>query len=349
MVQNKAIIFHSVPHGFPTSENLRLETRSVDLDAVPAGGVILKNGVTSFDPYMRGRMRPAEVKSYSPAYELGAPIDTAGVSKVVKSDCPDFKEGDVVIGPTRMEEYTVVEKERLAGLRLLDNKEGLPLSYYLGILGMPGLTAYSSFYELGEPKKGETIFISAASGAVGSLVGQLAKREGLTVVGSVGSDDKAEFLTSTLGFDAAFNYKKESPSAALKKYAPQGIDIYYENVGGETLDAALEAANNFARFIMCGMISQYNAKSKSELYGVKNTMNIVSKRLTIRGFIVGDKNLGPKYSKEHQQNVKRWLVNKELTYRETLTEGLENAVDGFVGMLKGQNFGKASLKIADLE
>ncbi|RPB08220.1 NAD(P)-binding protein [Morchella conica CCBAS932] len=349
MVQNKAIVFKSVPHGYPNSDNLRLETLSVDLDAVPAGGMILKNGVVSFDPYMRGRMRPAETKSYSAAFALNAPIDSAGVSKVVKSDSPDFKVGDIVTGHVGMEEYAVVPKERLGGFKVLDNKEGLPPSYYLGILGMPGLTAYSSFYEIGKPKKGETIFVSAASGAVGAIVGQLAKREGLRVVGSAGTDEKVAFLKSELGFDAAFNYKTESPFAALKKHAPEGIDIYYDNVGGETLDAALDAAKDFARFIECGMISQYNLKSKDEIYGLKNTMQIVAKRLTIRGFIVSDKDFGPKYSKEHQENIRKWLVNKEFVYRETVTEGLENAVDGFVGMLKGENFGKASLKIADLE
>ncbi|KAH0606835.1 uncharacterized protein H6S33_003669 [Morchella sextelata] len=141
MVENKAIVFKSCPHGYPNSDNLRLETLSVDLDAVPAGGVILKNGVVSFDPYLRGRMRPAEINSYSPAFTLNSPIDSAGVSKVVKSDSPDFKEGDIVTGHVGMEEYTVVPKERLGGLRVLDNKEGFPLSYFLGILGMPGLTA----------------------------------------------------------------------------------------------------------------------------------------------------------------------------------------------------------------
>jgi NADPH-dependent curcumin reductase CurA len=210
------------------------------------------------------------------------------------------------------------------------------------------LSPSSSFYEIGKPKKGETIFVTAASGAVGSIVGQLAKREGLRVVGSAGSDEKVAFLKSELGFDAAFNYKTESPSAALKKYAPEGIDIYYDNVGGETLDAALNAAKDFARFIECGMISQYNVKSSDEIYGLKNTMNIVAKRLTIRGFIVGDPDMGPKYTKEHQENIRKWLVNKEFVYRETVTEGLENAVDGFVGMLKGENFGKACLKVCTI-
>ncbi|KAI5844024.1 hypothetical protein DFP73DRAFT_573565 [Morchella snyderi] len=349
MVQNKAIVFKSIPNGYPTSDNLHLETLSVDLDAVPAGGVILKNGVVSFDPYMRGRMRPADIESYSPPFTLNAPIDSAGVSKVIKSDSPDFKEGDIVAGSVGVEEYTVVPKEKLSDFRVIDNKEGLPLTYYLGVLGMPGLTAYSSFYEIGKPKKGETIFVSAASGAVGAIVGQLAKREGLRVVGSAGSDEKVAYLKSELGFDAAFNYKKESPAAALKKYAPEGIDIYYDNVGGETLDAALDAAKSFARFVECGMISQYNKKSGDQQYGLKNTMNIIAKSLTVRGFIVRDQDLAPKYAKEHQENLRKWLVNKEFVYRETVTQGLENGVDGFVGMLKGENFGKASLKIADLE
>lgn len=205
------------------------------------------------------------------------------------------------------------------------------------------MTAYSSFYEIGKPKKGETIFISAASGAVGHIVGQLAKREGLRVVGSAGTDDKVKHLTE-LGFDAAFNYKTEKPADALAKYCPDGIDIYFENVGGETLEAVLMAANNFGRVIACGMISQYNT---TDYYGVKSLMMVVAKRLTIRGFIVGDPDFWPKYQKEFYTNMPKWLANGEVKYREDIADGLANGPEKFVGMLKGENFGKTMIKIRD--
>lgn len=206
---------------------------------------------------------------------------------------------------------------------------------------MPGLTAYSSYYEIGQPKKGETIFISAASGAVGQLVGQLAKKDGLYVVGSAGTDAKVKFLKE-LGFDDAFNYKTEDPFQALPKYCPKGIDIYFENVGGTTLEAAMLTANNFARIIACGMISQYNTK---DYYGVKGLMQCVSKRLTIRGFIVGDPDFGPKYGKEFMTNMPKWLSSGEVKYQEDIADGLESAPDKFIGMLKGENFGKTMVRI----
>lgn len=206
---------------------------------------------------------------------------------------------------------------------------------------MPGLTAYSSYYEIGNPKKGETIFISAASGAVGQLVGQLAKKDGLYVVGSAGTDAKVKYLKE-IGFDAAFNYKTEDPFKALPKYCPKGIDIYYENVGGVTLEAVLGNANDFGRIIACGMISQYNTK---DYYGVKGLMLVVAKRLLIRGFIVGDKDFGPKYQAEFAENMPKWLASGEIKYQEDIADGLEAAPAKFIGMLKGENFGKTMVRI----
>lgn len=210
---------------------------------------------------------------------------------------------------------------------------------------MPGLTAYSSLYDIGKPVKGETIFISAASGAVGQLVGQLAKHEGLTVIGSVGSDEKLDYIIKDLKFDSGFNYKKENPHDALKRLAPNGIDIYYENVGGVQLEAAIDSLNDFGRIVACGMISEYS-KTDSEKYGVKNLMSVVAKRLTIRGFIVSDKNMGPVYVKERDENVSKWLHEGSFKSKSSVTEGIDNGPEGFVGMLQGKNFGKAVLKIA---
>ncbi len=250
MVQNKGVIFRQPPVNWPVEgKDLTIEVREFDLDAEPPkDGITTKNFYVSFDPYQRGRMRAPDVKSYSPPFELGKPITNSAVSKVLKSNNSKFKEGDVVTGMAPTEEYSIISGEIANNMvRKLDNPYKLDPKLFLGALGMPGLTAYSSFYEIGQPKKGETIFISAASGAVGQLVGQLAKHEGLKVIGSVGSDEKLEYIKKDLNFDEGFNYKKESPEESLKRLAPNGIDIYYENVGGEQLDAALAAFNNFGR------------------------------------------------------------------------------------------------------
>ena len=250
MVQNKGLIFKQVPNDWPVpGQDLAIEDRGFDLAALPPkDGITTQNYYLSFDPYQRGRMRAPESKSYSPPFELGKPITNSGIAKVLKSDSQKFNEGDLVIGMIPTEEYSAIPGEIVSGmLRKLDIAYNLDPKLYIGALGMPGLTAYASFYAIGQPKKGETIFISAASGAVGQIVGQLAKHEGLTVVGSVGSDDKLDFIRNDLKFDGGFNYKKEKAKEALARLAPAGIDIYYENVGGEQLDAALEALTQFGR------------------------------------------------------------------------------------------------------
>jgi NADPH-dependent curcumin reductase CurA len=350
MVQNKAVIFKSVPNGLPVpGKDLVVETREFDLEqSLPAGGVITQNIYASFDPYQRGKMRDPSKKSYSPPYKLGDPIQNAVIAKIIKSSNPKFSTGDLVTGTISYEEYSVLEKEAADALRKIENPYNLDLKIFLGALGMPGLTAYSSYYDIGQPQKGETIFISAASGAVGQIVGQLAKHDGLKVIGSVGSDDKLDFILKELNFDGGFNYKKEKPIDALKRLAPDGIDIYYENVGGEQLEAALDCLNTFGRIIACGMVAEYSTP-ESERHGIKNLMQIVSKRLTIRGFIVGDENMGPRYRKARDENISKWLYEGTIKIKMSVTDGIENAADGFVGMLQGKNFGKAVLKIADSE
>lgn len=350
MVQNKAVIFKSVPNGQPIAgKDLVVETREFDLEqSLPEGGVITKNLYASFDPYQRGRMRAPEKKSYSPPFTLGEPITNSVVAKIVKSSNPQFKAGDIVTGMLNYEEYSLVPKQVADTLRKIENPYNLDLKVFLGALGMPGLTAYASYYEIGQPKKGETIFISAASGAVGAIVGQLAKHDGLKVIGSVGSDEKLDYILKDLGFDGGFNYKKEKPIDVLKRLAPNGIDIYYENVGGEHLEAAIECSNDFGRIIACGMVSEYSTP-ENERYGIKNLMHVVAKRLTIRGFIVGDANMGPKYWTERNENISKWLHEGSIKAKMSVTEGIDNAPEGFVGMLQGKNFGKAVLKIADPE
>ncbi|KAL8709660.1 MAG: hypothetical protein Q9220_005600 [cf. Caloplaca sp. 1 TL-2023] len=353
MVQNKGLIFKEIPTREPVAgQHLVTETREFDLNAEPPqDGITTQNFYVSFDPYQRRRMRSSDVESYFPAFEMGQPITNSAVAKVLKSANPKFKEGDVVVGMIGTEEYSIVPGSIVNSMmRKLDNPYNLDPKLFVGALGMPGLTAYSSFYAIGAPKKGETIFISAASGAVGQIVGQLAKHEGLTVIGSVGSDAKLDFILKDLNFDCGFNYKKEKPDEALKRLAPKGIDIYYENVGGDHLDAALEAMNEcgrvgkikslgkpdravLTRTVACGMISEYNIESKDEK----------------QGFIVSDSNMGPKYAAEHQKNVSKWIHEGSFKVKQSVTEGIDNAAGGLLGMLKGENFGKAVLTIREMD
>lgn len=334
MVQNKGLIFKKVPSGWPVEgQDLVIEARDFDLDQEPPkGGLTIKNYYISFDPYQRGRMRAPGTKSYSPPFELGKPITNRAVSKVIKSDSPKFKPDDIIISmdSAGTEEYTALPEGPTSRAQKLDNPYNLDPKIFLGALGMPGLTAWSSFYAIGEPKKGETIFISAALGAVGQVVGQLAKHEGLKVLGSVGDDKKLDFILNELNFDGGFNYKKEKPADALARLAPDGIDIYYDNVGGEQLEASLNAMNNFGRIIACGMISQYNLKPE-DLYPIHNLMQIVAKRLKFQGFIVSDANMGPLYTEEHQKKLQKWIADGTFKVQMSVTYGIDNAIKGFLG------------------
>lgn len=343
---NKALIFSKIPDTFPEpGEHLTVDSVPFDASAAPPeNGVTVQSLYTSYDPYMRGRMRSPEVKSYAPPFDLGKPMYSRSIAKVLKSSNDKFKPGDVVAGFLPIQEYVSVPPAMVDGLEAIHNPLGLEdVRVFLGPLGMPGLTAYSSLYEIGKPKKGETIFISAASGAVGQVVGQLAKHEGLKVIGSVGSDDKLNYILKELGFDGGFNYKKEKAGDALTRLAPEGLDIYYENVGGEQLDAALNAMKEFGRIIACGMISQYNV-TPDQRYGVRNMPLMVAKRLTMRGFIVGDPGFADKWAKEHTERVSKWIKDGSFKPKIAETVGMGKAAEGLVGIFRGENFGKAVLK-----
>ncbi|KAK4205896.1 hypothetical protein QBC37DRAFT_301884 [Rhypophila decipiens] len=349
MTTNKTLNFKSIPDGFPIpGQDLAIEALPFDpTSPPPPGGITLELLYSSFDPYLRVRMRPAHVHSYLPAFDLGGPIINHAVARVLKSDSADYAQGDLLYAMLPIAEYAVLDKETIpfAVLNKITNQYGLKdLGLFLGPLGLPGITAWSSLYEIGKPKKGETIFISSAAGAVGQYVGQLAKREGLRVIGSVGSDDKLDFILNELKFDAGFNYKTEKPLAALERLAPEGIDIYYENVGGEQLEAALEKMNDWGRVVACGMISEYSTPMEQR-YGVRNLYHIVARRITMRGFIVIDKGFGDAYGQEHQEKMQKWLADGSFTANLHVTEGIDNAIDGLLGIFKGQNFGKAILKI----
>ncbi|KAI0379332.1 NAD(P)-binding protein [Hypomontagnella monticulosa] len=347
MVANKSVIFKKIPTGLPVQgEHLVIEDRPLDLDAVPTGGVVVEVLSISFDPYLRGRMRDATIETYSRPFILDQPIDNVAISRVLKSNSEKFQVGDLIYDYAPFAQYAALTPEALQRAYKINNPYNLNTDYFLGPLGLAGITAFSSLYKIGQPKKGEIIFVSSAAGAVGSVVGQLAKREGLTVIGSVGSDEKLDFIINELGFDAGFNYKRERPWDALARLAPNGFDIYYENVGGEHLEAALEHIRVRGRIIVSGMIEGYNSPLEGR-YGVRNLMDVFAKRLTMAGFIVSDEDFGPAYHQRHQETVQKWIADGSFKVKLHVTHGLDNAVQGLLGLYTGKNFGKALLKVKD--
>ncbi|KAI1634243.1 hypothetical protein F4809DRAFT_652020 [Biscogniauxia mediterranea] len=346
MVSNKTLIFNKIPSGLPVAgEHLVVEDRPLDISAPPPGGLVVEILSISLDPYLRIRMRDPSTPGFVPAFRPGEPVSNSAVARVLASDSPDYRPGDLVCAPVPFAEYAAIPASELPAVDKIDNPHGLPPDYFLGPLGMPGLTAYSSLYEIGKPKKGETLFVSSAAGAVGSMVGQLAKREGLRVIGSVGDDDKLRFIVDELGFGGGFNYKKESPGDAVPRLAPEGLDLYYENVGGAHLEAALANLKNFGRIVVCGMIECYNTPLEQR-YGVRNLVEVFAKRLTMRGFVVLDPDFGPAYSAEHQRNVQRWIADGSLRARLHVARGgIDRAADAFADIFRGRNFGKAVLEV----
>jgi hypothetical protein len=302
--------------------------------AATSGMVQVKNLFMSVDPYMRGRMNDA--KSYVPPFAIGEALQGHTVGQVVSSGDSGFAEGDIVL-------HMMGWREAITGPAAMFTKidaSGLPLSAFLGPLGMPGLTAYGGFLDIGKPKTGETVFVSGAAGAVGSMVCQIAKIKGCTVIGSVGSDEKGEWLKS-LGVDAIINYKATKDlTQSLMDAAPKGIDIYFDNVGGSHLEAALEVANGGARFAECGMISRYNETGKSD--GPKNMIYIVGKSLTLKGFIVIQyQHLQTQFISE----VGGWIKEGKIKWEETVLEGIDNAPAAFLGLFSGANIGKMLVKL----
>ncbi|TVU51433.1 hypothetical protein EJB05_02864, partial [Eragrostis curvula] len=304
--------------------------------AVPPGSqaVVVKNLYVSCDPYMRNRMTKHEDPSYVPDFVLV----NFGVCKVVASGHPDFKIGDLLWGMTGWEEYTLIPNPE-SFFKI--NHPEMPLSYYTGVLGMPGLTADIGFFNVAKPKKGDYVFISAASGAVGQIVGQLAKLTGCYVVGSAGSDEKVNLLKTKFGFDEAFNYKKEKDlNAALKRYFPEGIDIYFENMGGAMLDAVLLNMHLRGRIPVCGMISQYN---KEQPEGTRNLFCLIAKRVRMEGFIVMD-HFG-EYRKFEEEMV-GYLKEGKINYVEDVADGLEKAPAALIALFTGANVGKQLVAVS---
>ncbi|KAF3616236.1 NADP-dependent alkenal double bond reductase P1 [Capsicum annuum] len=337
-VSNKQIILKNYVSGFPKESDMELKINSIKLKvAENSNSVLVKNIYLSCDPYMRPRMTKTE-GSYTESFTPGSLIVGLGVAKVVDSAHPNFKKDDLVWGMTGWEEYSIITApETLFKIHNTD----VPLSYYTGILGMPGITAYGGFYELCSPKKGETVYVSAASGAVGQLVGQFAKLCGCYVVGSAGSKEKVELLKNKFGFDDAFNYKEEQDlTAALKRYFPDGIDIYFENVGGKMLDAVLLNMRIHGRIAVCGLISQYNLEQNE---GVHNLFCLISKRLRMQGFLAFD--YYPLYQK-FVDMVTPHIKEGKVKYVEDIAEGIESAPGALVGLFSGRNVGKQLVRVA---
>lgn len=318
----------SRPEGWPVPENFAL--REVEVAQPGPGQILVQNRFVSVDPYMRGRMSAA--KSYAEPYELGKPMLGGAVGRVIASDAEGFAVGDHVLHHFGWREYATIAAK---GAVKVDPAVA-PLSTYLGVLGMTGLTAYAGLLRVAALKEGDTVFVSGAAGAVGSQVGQIAKLKGAArVIGSAGSDEKVKLLVEEYGFDAAFNYKNGSVHQQLKEAAPDGIDVYFDNVGGDHLEAAIARLNLHGRIAVCGMISQYNATEPAP--GPRNLVRLIATRGRIEGLLVGDHfDLQSQFVEE----VGPWVRDGELKYRETVVEGIENNLEAFLGVLRGDNTGK---------
>ncbi|KAI0357028.1 NAD-P-binding protein [Trametes cingulata] len=339
-VKNGRYLFNEVPTGFPEPGKTTIydDSQTIDPDTVPLnGGFLVKVLVLSVDPYLRGKMRDASVKSYSPPFYIGEPLYNYGIGVVVRSENSAFKPGDHLYGIFNFQHYVIENDPKK--FKVIENKEGLPWSVYVGVCGMPGETAAYGWKEFAHPKKGEVAFVTAGAGPVGATVIQLAKADGLKVIASAGSDEKVAFLSS-IGADVAFNYKTVNTRKVLEKEGP--INIYWDNVGGETLEAALDFAEKHARFIECGMISSYNTTTP---YHVKNLMKIVSQELTINGFIVGS--IRHKYEDDFYATFPKRVASGEIKYKEHPVRGLENAGQAIVDVQSGRNFGKSVIIVAD--
>ncbi|KIJ92846.1 hypothetical protein K443DRAFT_647825 [Laccaria amethystina LaAM-08-1] len=337
LIKNGRVLFNDIPKGYPEPGKTTVydTNQTIDVENVPLdGGFLLKTLELSIDPYMRRRMRHPEKKSYSAPFAIGQPLTGHGVGVVVRSEFEGVKAGDHLYGIFEHVEYCI--RKDLSGLHVIENKFKLPWSTFIGVAGMPGKTAYMAWKEYSKAKKGETVFVT--SGAAGRLVIQLAKLDGLKVIASAGSDEKIQFLKE-LGADVAFKYKTKDTAEVLEKEGP--IDIYWDNVGGATLDAALEAAAINARFIECGMIAGYNVGGQP----IKNLINVISKSLSIHGFIVS--RLEPKYDDEFYAVIPAKVASGEIQHREDVYDGLGKVGDVMLAVQQGLNKAKAVVHVAD--
>jgi NADPH-dependent curcumin reductase CurA len=329
-MRNRRVLLASRPAGWVTEDNFRIE--EAPLPAPADGEVLVKNLWLSLDPYMRGRM--SDARSYVKGVGLGELMVGQTVGEVVQSKHENLKIGDRVLTQLGWQLYGATKE----ATRIEEGRA--PLSYYLGVLGMPGFTAYFGLKEIGQPKPGETVVVSAASGAVGSVVGQLAKLWGCRAVGIAGGPQKCAYVEQELGLDACVDYKAGNLHRDLQQACPKGVDVYFDNVGGPTLDALLRLMNLRARIVICGSISDYNA---TEPYGMKNLRALLVNRIRMQGMIVFD--WKERYG-EALQALGGYFAQGRLKYRESVVEGLDNAPRGLIALLKGQNFGKQLVKLS---
>jgi NADPH-dependent curcumin reductase CurA len=329
---SREIRLASRPKGIPTAENFTLA--QTELGPLPDQQVLVRNLFMSVDPYMRGRMN--EGRSYIAPFELGKPLEGGAVGEVMESRANGFKPGDMVSSNFGWREHFMAPPN---ALRLV-NRGLQPLSVCLGALGMPGMTAWIGL-QLVELKAGEVIFISGAAGAVGTVAGQLAKLRGCRVIGSAGTEEKVKFLRADCGYDSAFNYKAGPVLEQLREAAPDGIDVYFDNVGGATLEAALSALRVHGRVLACGAISVYNDEQPRP--GPSNLFNMITKRLTMKGMMVRD---WVERLNEFEREVGGYYQAGQLKHKETVVPGLERAVSAFLGLFRGENIGKMVVKLA---
>jgi len=327
---NTQVRLASRPVGFPDEESFRITEEVVP--EPKEGEVLVRNHYLSVDPYMRGRMN--EGQSYAPAVAIGDVMVGGTAGEVIASKNPSFSVGDSVVGSFGWQEYGISDGR---GLTKVDAK--LPLSVYLGSVGMPGVTAYIGLFDIGEPKKGETVVVSAAAGAVGSVVGQLAKLSGCRAVGIAGGKKKCDYVVNELGFDACIDYRSPGFRDELRSAVPNGVDVSFENVGGPIMETVIGLLNDFARVPLCGLVSQYN---ETEGYAFKSLPVLLWKRVKLQGFIVSDRmERWPKALAD----LGSWVGEGKIRYRETVTEGITNATSAFLGMLRGENLGKQIVKL----
>ncbi|WP_406042702.1 NADP-dependent oxidoreductase [Micromonospora sp. NBC_00898] len=332
MSTNREIHLASRPQGWPTADNFRLVTTEVPTPG--PGQIVVRNQFMSVDPYMRGRMN--DVKSYVPPFQLDAPLDGGAIGEVVASEAEGLKPGDTVLHGLGWREYALLDAK---AARKVDPSLA-PVSAYLSVLGMTGLTAYAGLLDVAAMKPGDAVFVSGAAGAVGSMVGQIAKLRGASrVIGSAGSAAKVERL-GALGFDAAFDYHDGPVRDSLKAAAPDGIDVYFDNVGSEHLEAAISALNLHGRVAVCGMIAQYNSSEPPA--APRNLALVIGKRLTLRGFLVNDHG---HLRDQFVQEMSGWLRDGKISYDETVVDGIENAPEAFLGVLRGENLGKMLVRV----
>ncbi len=336
---NRSILLASRPQGTPVSENFKLEKTPVPEPS--EGQLLLRTEFLSLDPYMRGRM--SDTPSYADPVKIGEAMVGATVSQVETSRHPDYKEGDWVLAYSGWQDYALSDG---IGLTPLGKNPQNP-SYALGILGMPGFTAYMGLLDIGQPKEGETLVVAAATGPVGATVGQIGKLKGCHVVGVAGGSEKCKHAKEVLGFDECLDHKASDFAKQLRTACPEGIDIYYENVGGKVFDAVLPLLNTKARIPLCGLVSQYNATKLPEgpdrLSQLMGTFLV--KRIKVQGFIIFD-DYGHRYN-EFAKDMLQWLSEGKIKYREHQMDGLESAPKAFIGILDGQNFGKLVIRVAD--